>query len=254
MFSRAIRSMRERDWAGIAIEIVIVVIGVFIGIQASNCNDNRLEQVRSREYMARIKADLLDDADQLQKRIAFWSAVSRQGHIALAFAENGRVAPGPEWNTLRAFLQASEAWRFTYNATTYDELRSAGQLGLIASPDIRAALANYYVTNPVRRGPGLYLLLPKYRETVRAAVPSSLMEYYWKACHHDDQLTQAIVACGSPIPDAQAAAILKEIVRVPGLTGQLRFWIDNLGISINLAGYDRQAAQKLAAGIGESLK
>lgn len=244
--------LKQQHWTGVFMELVIVVLGVFIGLQANNWNNNRLDQARSREYMARIRVNLLDDANQLKERIAFWSAVSRQGHVALAFAENGRTAPGPAWNTLRAFVQASEAWRFSFNATTYDELRSAGQLGLIRDPALRAALANYYVTNPVRRGTGLYLMLPKYRETLRSAVPSSLMDYYWKACHHDDQLTQALIACDSPMPDDQATTLIKELVNTPHLVPQLRYWIDSLDVSIKLAGYDRQAAQTLAARIGRS--
>jgi hypothetical protein len=202
----------------------------------------------------RIQQNLEDDSVELQRRIAFWTAVSNQGRFALAYAEKGEMADDSPWITLRAFLRATEVWRFTYNTTAYGELRSAGELGLISDPSVRSALSNYYITNVVRRGSGFYLLLPKYRETVRGDVPSSLMRYYWKECHHDTQLTQTLVDCKSPIPDARAAAILKKLVNTPGLVAQLRYWIDTLDLVIRVATYDKQAAESLAARIGKSLQ
>jgi len=177
ILSRVIDHVKKQHWTGAVIELVIVILGVFIGLQANNWNQNRLKHLRSHGYMVRIRGDLEDDVAQLQKRIVFWTAVSKQGRIAIAYAEKGDMASSSSWITLRA----TEVWRFTYNATAYGELRSAGELELIADLSVRSALSDYYITNVVRRGPGFYLLLPKYRETVRGAVPSSLMQYYWKA-------------------------------------------------------------------------
>ena len=33
--------LRQQDWAAVAIDLAIVVLGVFLGIQASNWNDER---------------------------------------------------------------------------------------------------------------------------------------------------------------------------------------------------------------------
>jgi len=38
---RIVESLRARDWFTVAIELVIVVLGVFIGIQMANGNEER---------------------------------------------------------------------------------------------------------------------------------------------------------------------------------------------------------------------
>ena len=40
---RTLLYLRQHDWAAVAIEVVVVVIGVFIGIQAANWNEARLD-------------------------------------------------------------------------------------------------------------------------------------------------------------------------------------------------------------------
>lgn len=246
------KHVREQNWVAVGIDFLIVVVGVFIGIQVANWNEARLERDRATEYMTRIQADLQDDSRSLGQRIEYWSATVAQGRIALAHAEGTGPADAPAWPTLRAYLQAAEVWRFALNATTYNEMRSAGDLRLIDDPELRTVLASYYVTNVVRRAEGLYRLLPAYRETVRGAVPSSLMRYYWKACHDDDRTSQQILPCTSPMPDEQAQDILSALSDVPGLLPQLRFWIDSLSININLARQDRDGAIALAEQIREA--
>ena len=46
ILSRAIEHLKRQHWAGAFIELVIVVLGVFIGIQVTNWNQARIERQR----------------------------------------------------------------------------------------------------------------------------------------------------------------------------------------------------------------
>jgi hypothetical protein len=91
----------------------------------------------------------------------------------------------------------------------------------------------------------MYLLLPTYRETVCSAFPSKLARYYWDKCHVQDVDKQEIVVCDSPVDEAEAAAVLAELVKVPGLVYQLRYWADTLEMLDGLAALDVQIAEDL---------
>jgi hypothetical protein len=58
ILARIAQHLRRQDWAAITIELLIVVFGVFIGLQVNNWNEMRRDQAREHEYLVRIHADL----------------------------------------------------------------------------------------------------------------------------------------------------------------------------------------------------
>jgi hypothetical protein len=62
---------------------------------------------------------------------ADWAKVIRYGETAGAFAERGELADASPWKTVLAFYQASQMLPFSLDDTTYQELNSAGDPGLI---------------------------------------------------------------------------------------------------------------------------
>ncbi len=52
---RVAAAIRRQDWFAVLIEIAIVVIGVFIGLQVNNWNEARIERSQERAYLTRIR-------------------------------------------------------------------------------------------------------------------------------------------------------------------------------------------------------
>lgn len=252
LLRRVTEHVKSQNWTAVAIDFVIVVFGVYVGIEVSNWNERRVEAQRAQEYLERIESDLAYNVRALESRRIYWIDVTEQARMALAFAEEGRVADGSAWVTLRAFFHASQVWRFSFNDTTYTEMRSAGELSLMDSPELRARFAEYFVARAPRRGEGLYLMLPAYRETVRSAFPSALARYYWENCHWQVAEQQELRDCDSPVDEAKARAILDALVAVPGLVDQLRFWVDTLDLLIALSEIDIGISKELAQQVAEA--
>lgn len=50
------RSLKERNWATIFVEFVLLVLGVFLGIQASNWNTSETERRQARDAISFTRA------------------------------------------------------------------------------------------------------------------------------------------------------------------------------------------------------
>jgi len=50
--------MKNQDWTAVFLDFVIVVLGVFMGLQVQNWNEARLQQQTARVYVERIRDDL----------------------------------------------------------------------------------------------------------------------------------------------------------------------------------------------------
>lgn len=58
---RVITHFRKQEWTAIALDFVIVVVGVFIGIQVSNWNAERIDQRREATFRSGLVRDIRSD-------------------------------------------------------------------------------------------------------------------------------------------------------------------------------------------------
>ena len=243
---RVIQHFRNQEWTAIALDFVIVVVGILLAFQITAWNEERAERERSQEYLSRIRADLVADMAQLQRHSEFWAQVAEEGYAAIRYAETGDMDGASEWEVLRSFLHASQAWQFTFIDATYTELRSAGELRLIPDADLRSALADYYVLVAARRGGlGPYHLLPDYREWVRGRMRSDILRYYWRACFEQAAGVQVFVACPPPEGASGTREILEQLAVDQAIVDALRYWIDTMSQAVELASFDLGRAQSL---------
>lgn len=245
LLRRVIQHVRKQEWTAIAIDFVIVVVGVFIGIQAANWNEARADQARARGYLERIHNDLETDVANYQNRIRFWSTVSNYGRTGLAYADTRQLRERTHWDLLLAYFQASQIFEFWTNSTTYDELKSAGELHLIANVNLRNALARYYTNT----GNPALTERPAYREHVRGAIPIDVQLYIWTKCYASNAVgDQFLRNCAPPIKEAAAADLVNAIGSDQALMAELRYWMSTMWVASQI-GRDSMtlARQNLAA-------
>jgi len=137
---RVIAHFRKQEWTAIAIDLVIVVLGVVIGIQVSNWNAARVDRERAHGYLERIRDDLEADIVGYRDRLAFWSVVSASGARGLTYAETGDAGGATQWDLLRDYFWASQVGAFNLTEATYlmrelrywmSTMRVAGDVGRI---------------------------------------------------------------------------------------------------------------------------
>ena len=232
---RLSQSLKTQNWTAIWIEFILLVLGVFLGIQVSNWNAARADDARAQAYLDRIYGNLETDLVAIQRREVFWPQVIAYGKAAIHYAETGERVDGSVWKTVLAFYQASQLWQWVPSDSTYQEMRSGGELGLIRDDKVRDALSQYYLET----GTGvdyLFKLQPEYRKTVRGLTPSVVADQIWAKCWSQPATSeQYLLDCGSPVTEAEAQAILDGYLKDPELLPELRFWVANQGVALNAA-------------------
>ena len=68
---RLTANFRKQDWTAVTVELVIVVLGVFIGMQVSNWNQERVTDQQAAVFTARLKTDLRGEDWTYQFLIAY---------------------------------------------------------------------------------------------------------------------------------------------------------------------------------------
>ena len=176
---RVIQQLKNQQWVAAGIELVIVVLGVFIGLQASNWNQERVSARQGAILAERLKADLRHEDWVYQYLIDYNRQVLKNAEQAESALEGN--------NTLSDEALLVNAYRATQykqplrRRSTYDELISTGTIGLILDEKLRdTAMRLYNLTteeNMAREGRE-----SRYREAFRMALPTDVQRALAKNC------------------------------------------------------------------------
>jgi len=113
---RIVESLRKRDWTSVAIELAIVVVGVFIGLQVNNWNEARVERQHTAVLLGGLRAGLHDFdsvteqlARQVDEGLAASDAARARGERPVPVFIRFRGSDVPPQTVWHAALQADLA-------------------------------------------------------------------------------------------------------------------------------------------------
>ena len=139
-------ALKEQNWTTITIEFLLLVLGVFLGIQAANWNETRRDQAKEAEYLVRLSRDFRAIEARLQDNIARWERKLSANVRVLDDVEALRT--GGAWPRQKAEiltdLEDLQDYRIPApRAAAYVELLATGKLGLLRDTRLRDALLEY---------------------------------------------------------------------------------------------------------------
>ena len=177
---RMTENFRRQNWAAVAIELIVVVVGVFLGLQASNWNQDRISNQQSAQFTARLKADLRLEDWGYQLMIEYSREVLANANRAVNALDG--TAPLPDEtlliNAYRATQYKEQVLRYR---STYDELIATGTIGLIHDQTLRDTATRLYnsvvLRNVAREG-----LESRYRVAFRMSLPNDVQRALARHC------------------------------------------------------------------------
>ena len=139
IYKRFAANLRAQNWTAIGIEIVIVVVGVFIGTWVANWNQQRAERAETRRMVSQL-APSLDYLEQYFETARRYYAVTRR-YAATAqagWAGDPRVSDS---EFVIAAYQASQIIGVGTNGSAWASVLGADRLREIDDPRLRADLS-----------------------------------------------------------------------------------------------------------------
>ena len=100
IFKRAVAKLRAQDWSAIAIELVIVIVGVFVGTWVANWNQDRVEQAETRKMVARLDPTLRQLTDYFQSARIYYDTTRAYSDTAIAGWRGDRSVSDADFESL----------------------------------------------------------------------------------------------------------------------------------------------------------
>lgn len=170
--------LRTQNWTAVAIEFVLVVAGVFLGITAANWNQSRAEQAETRKLLSQLRPELVSFEEFLASLEKYYAVAGRYADIASAgWNRDPRVS---DRDFVIAAYQASQVTAVGNNTNVWSEIFGAGNLRNIDDFELRRGIArimtfDYGIVD-------LDSVATPYREQVRKVIPQEIQVIIRREC------------------------------------------------------------------------
>lgn len=134
------KSLVKRDWSTVLVEVLIVVVGIFVGLQVDDWNRARKDRIDEGVFLKALHDDVLR-ADELSRRLR----QRRLDRLDWTLSAGNVLFNRSKRNALTDNECTSIVWSTAFNITatglpSVDELIGTGRMGIIRDAELRTAL------------------------------------------------------------------------------------------------------------------
>jgi hypothetical protein len=238
----------RQNWFGVAVDLVILILGVFLGIQVNDWNQTRLDRAEGNEYRERLFLDLESNQRDLAFRIHYDGQTLAHAQAALA-ALYKPVTDNPGAFIIDAY-EASNHIPQAIRHVTYDEVVASGKAQFLGGRVIRERIANYHVGMATMQR--LFDYTPPYRDAIRSALPFAVQAQVMKDCPEvlaADKFGSVTPRlsdnCKSTLDTREATQVAAEVRTIPNLRWLLNRQVADLDQKIGNARQLSTEAERL---------
>ncbi len=136
-------AIRRQDWFQVVIEVLIVIVGIYLGLQVTDWTNEREERFQERAFLERLHNDVIPMQSSLsnyKEAYDFFFNKTKEAADILTTDKDYRALTEEHCRG----IEISHIYTYvTTQLPSVTELISSGQFSLIKNQDLRIALGNY---------------------------------------------------------------------------------------------------------------
>ncbi len=140
---RLAEAIAEQNWFTVMLEVLIVVVGIFIGLQADDWNQERRDRIDEQLYLA----ELMEDFEANQTSLDQMTEQLKEILVAMNGLMEQSALEAPTWSVQElnaAIRRIQEMPFFLPVSRAYDNLTGSGELQILQSRALKNTFALYF--------------------------------------------------------------------------------------------------------------
>ena len=227
---RFIKNINEQNWFVVWLDVFVVMVGIFLGMQVTNWNEERKENSLRKIYNERLIVDFNNELRGAKARIDYFNGTKLYGYQALDFLNEPSSQRVPTTDIIVAFMMASGRWENSSNQNTYNELINSGRIHLLGSFKLRDVINQYYSDNSTRMVE--FARMSAYFISIRSIIHPDVQETILNNCEKIEGVLQVTIfikqSCNIEMKAKNVLETMKKIEAHPTLKSELNYLISQL--------------------------
>ncbi|MEM8634861.1 MAG: hypothetical protein AAGF33_07785 [Pseudomonadota bacterium] len=143
LLRRITKHVKDQNWFAVGIDFVIVVVGVFIGIQVANWNSSQFERREEAAIVERLQSDFERVKSDADASLAFHIRMTEDIRTLLRSLRSGELKDDDIPALERALLLGTVVQTSADRAGSFTELMSSGRGNILRNRDLLHTLVDY---------------------------------------------------------------------------------------------------------------
>ncbi len=150
LLRRITKHVKNQNWFAVALDFVIVVVGILIAFQITEWNEARVNKNRAHDYLIRLQSEFEAFENRLTGNIEEFDESLDAITQTRFFLKNQDLISKREEQKFLTLLNNIDAISIpAWRSGTYVEMQSAGVLDLIQSTELKQSLIQYDQTTEI---------------------------------------------------------------------------------------------------------
>lgn len=139
ILKRLSSAIKRQDWFQVIVEILIVIVGIFFGLQAQNWYEARQAEIEEKYIISYLISDMENNINYLDDRVSLYSLRIRQANKVLQILESGKL----ENEDIETFEEGLFTIGLSGTLDSYLNTFNDNDLDKILDDDLRHIIDNY---------------------------------------------------------------------------------------------------------------
>ena len=140
---RFIEHVSSQNWFAVGIDVVVVIVGIFLGTQVTNWNEQRLEAKQEVSYLSALNEDLKRLNIKFEDKIEFEVIKARLANRTYELLSNDEGVIDAD-KVSSALIGLSDRRTVNFASPVYIDLLSSGKLILIRNDKLRKDIIAFF--------------------------------------------------------------------------------------------------------------
>ena len=139
LLRRYMEHLRDQNWTAVWLDLVVVVVGIFLGLQVTEWSHGRADRQQEKIHLERLEHALDANVDQLEQAIDLQSAlIENHARVAVLLKKNHWTETEDQY--VRDNIVKITFWRaIDFDLGVITSLTSSGEINLIQNTDVQEA-------------------------------------------------------------------------------------------------------------------
>lgn len=140
---RLMRHMKEQNWFAVGLDLIVVVVGIFLGMQVNNWNEAHKERLQEKEYLVRLLEDAQFNKNHLTKMSEMHRSVQQNSSNIARYITRHEPDQALHESLAKGGLRAGLFPDSSVQTGTYDEIISSGNISLLRDSRLKGLLRRF---------------------------------------------------------------------------------------------------------------